>query len=482
MHPPVTRSTSAASTGRELSLGQEALWFLQQLAPDNSAYNVSAALSLHFPVDVARMTSAVQATVSMNSMLNCVFRSTSGEIRRFSGVAGTDRVLEVHELAMDDLGVRRFALELAQRPFRLDQQLPIRVALLRRDGGSDILLMVAHHIAADFASQLLLLREVLAGYAAESAGAERVGTDTGADFDEFVRQQRKYLESRRADAARTYWRGELERAGDTGELPTDLPRPDVYTFAGSEVDFTLPADVMADVKRTAAAQNTTAFVYLFSAFQLLLYMFNGQTDHLIGYPVTLRRGRQFRESIGYFVNTLPFHARIDPDDSFDSLLRRTGKKLLSGLMHRDYPFALMPRLVEMRREPNRAGLISTMFVMTSDIPDDPGSAALVPGDRVELAGLSVSEFYLPQQQGQFDMTLQVAHHAAGAQLKYNTSLFTSETARDLAEDYVDVLRSATGGTLPPRLCEVSGRRARHRLTRTAVPDEADFPAPPDEGA
>jgi len=437
MHPPVTSLTSAATAGRELSLGQEALWFLQQLAPDSSAYNVSGAVNLHFPVDVARMTSAVQATVTGHTMLNCVFRTTGGEIRRCFRAAGAERVLEVHALAVDDRGVREFALELAQRPFRLDRQPPIRVALLRRDGSPDVLLTVAHHIAVDNVSQLVILREILAEYAAGSAGVERVATDAGADFDEFVRQQRSYLGSPRADAARTYWRGELERAGKGGDLPTDAPRPAVYRFAGSEVDFELPVDVLADAERAAAAQNTTVFAYLFSAFQLLLYRFSGQTDLLIGYPVTLRPGRRFRESIGYFVNTLPFHARVDPADDVNSLLRRTGRKLLGGLRHRDYPFALMPRLVEMRREPNQAGLISTMFVMTADPLPDHG---------VKLAGLSVSEFHLPQQQGQFDLTLQVLRRTAGAraQLKYNTSLFTADTARELTTDYVDLLRSATG--------------------------------------
>jgi hypothetical protein len=456
---------SAATTGRALSVGQEALWFLQQLAPDSSAYNVSVALNLHFPVCVARMTTAVRATVSAHSMLNCVFRPSGGEIRRLFGALGTAPVLEVHELAMSDQEVHRFALELAQRPFRLDQQLPIRVALLRRDGRPDILLMAAHHIAMDDISQMLVMRRILAEYAAESAGGERVATDVGADFDEFVRRQREYLASPRADAARAYWRRELERAADTGDLPTDLPRPAVYRFAGSEIDLELPVEVMADVKRAAAAQNATAFVYLFSVFQLLLYTFSGQTDFLVGYPVTLRQGRRFRESIGYFVNTLPLHARVDPDGSFSSVLDRTGKKVLAGLIRRDYPFALMARLVEMRREPNQAGLLSAMFAMTSDGPEETSSATPVPGGRVERFGLSVSECHLPQQQGQLDLTLQVVSHAAGAQLKYNTSLFTAETARNLADDYVDLLRSATSGTLPPRLRELSRRR------RTNLVDE-----------
>lgn len=442
MHPPVTRP--AAVAGRELTLGQEALWFFQQLAPDSSAYNVSGGVNLHFPVDPTRMASAVQATVSRHTMLNCVYRPIGGEIRRQPGFADADPVLDVYELDVEDPAVRAFAQELAQRPFRLDRQRPVRFALLRRGDRPDILLMSAHHISVDNVSQLLILRDILAAY----AGVEPT-TETGKDFDEFTLEQRKYLESPRAVTAANYWRRELQRAGGSGDLPTDRPRPARYRFVGSEVDFQIPAAVMAGVERAAAAHNTTVFVYLLSAFQLLLYASSGQTDLLIGYPATLRPGR-FQESIGYFVNTLPLHGRVDPDGSFDSLLRWTAGKVLRGLVHRDYPFALMPRLVQARREPDRAGLISTMFVMTAQDPAHSLSAFLVPDNRLELAGLGISEFYLPQQQGQFDLTLQVFHHRTGAraQLKYNTSLLTTATARGLAGDYVDMLRSATGGALP----------------------------------
>ncbi|HKS98664.1 MAG TPA: condensation domain-containing protein [Rugosimonospora sp.] len=448
-------SAPATATGHELSLGQEALWFLQQLAPGSSAYNVSGALNLHFPVDAGRMAAAVEQTVSGHATLNCVFRMAGGEVRRFGAGTGA-AALQVHEVAGDDRSVRDYALGWAQQPFRLDAQVPIRVALLRRDRGADVLLMAAHHITMDYASQVLVLREILDRY----AGVAGTATDSGAAYDGFVRQQRRYLDSPRAAAARRYWRTELEQAVP-GDLPTDAPRPAVYTFAGAEVDFQLPPGVLARVRRAAAAQNATPFAFLFAAFQLLLYARSGQTDLLLGYPVSLRAGRQLRDSIGYYVNTLPFHARVDPGGSFGALLHRTGGKLLRALMYRDYPFALMPRLVQAGREPDRAGLFSTMFVMTYDVPDDPLSAAQAPGTRVELAGLLVSEFYLPQQQGQFDVTLQVAPGSGQAQLKYNTSLFTVDTARELAAGYLAVLRSAADGTLPARLREV----------RAGIPDE-----------
>jgi non-ribosomal peptide synthetase component F len=226
------------------------------------------------------------------------------------------------------------------------------------------------------------------------------------------------------------------------------------------VEFGLSARLMSDVELAASARNTTTFAFLFSVFQLLLHIYSGQTDLLVGYPATLRAGPRFRDSIGYFVNTLPLRARIDPDASFDTLLRDTADELLRGVLHRQFPFALMPRLVDVKREPNRAGLIEVMFVLMVEGSANPIAASLAPGTRIEHAGLELSEFYVPQQQGQFDLTMQVQHSGgqARAELKYNTSLFTEQTARSLADDFVDLLDAAANDALPARLRDVTDGR------------------------
>lgn len=458
MHPPATQKTFTPAHGRELSLGQEALWFLQRLAPYSGAYNVAAAVNLHFAVDAAVMASAAARLVSGHTGLNCVFRFAGGEVRRYPcDTAGIGSLFEVHELSTGDRATREFAAELARHPFELDRRLPVRVALLRRENDPDILLVVAHHIAVDNISHQLLAREILAAYTALTAGAEYTIADTGADFDEFVIEERRFLESPRAISARRYWRGELESVPRGNGLPTVRPRPAVYRFAGSQIEFAVPQGMFADVMGAASALNSTAFAYLFSVFQLLLYAFGGHTDFVIGYNVTLRSAKRFRESIGYFVNTLPLYARVDPDGSFGTLLARTSEKLWRGLMYRDYPFALMPRLIDVKRDPSQAGLISVLFVMNGANRTDQSFAPS--GHRGELAGLPVSDFHLPQQQGQFDLTLQLTRHGPDmtAVLKYNTSLFPPETARGLAREFTALLTAAVGGVLPPRLGDVRVR-------------------------
>lgn len=438
-----------------LTVGQEALWFIQTVDPDCCAYNVTGAMTLHFTPDVAVLDAAVRATVSGHTLLDCVFvRDNAGEVSRTAGAAaGAEAGLEVLEPDLDPDALHDYVLALARRPFRLERELPVRITLVRTGRGPDIVLCAVHHIVADNISQLLICQEVLSCYAALRAGTTYQPTETGAAFDDFARRQRGYLASPRAERAREFWRQELRGVSEFPALPTDFPRPPAYRLEGSEIEFELSADLMASLDQAAAAANATGFAYLISVYQVLLYRFSGLTQYVIGYPVTQRRNESDHDAIGYFVNTLPLCAGLDPDSGFDALVRANSAKLWRGLMHRDYPFAMMPRLTAPLRDPSRPGLIPTMFVLNEPRKRGALGAALEPGRRVEHAGLSVTEYRLPQQLGQFELTLQVARLGAGAlaTLKYNTSLFTEQTARRLAGDYRELLRAAVHGTMPDRL-------------------------------
>ncbi|MGV9560165.1 condensation domain-containing protein [Streptomyces sp. NPDC003401] len=453
------QSNSTPAVGGELTLGQEALWLIQNLDPECVAYNVTAALSLHFPVDAELMESAVRAAVLDHALLGSLFGcDDSGRVRRRPAGA-TAALTERYEPDLDGDELRAFALGLTRRPFDLDREPPIRTALLRRRNAPDILLITAHHIVADNVSQLLLCREILSRYAALREGRAYAARDTGAAFDRFAQQQHAYLASPQADRARRHWQEELRGLSRHTAVPADLPRPDVYRAEGAEVVLDLPPDLVEGLGEAVAAHNVTTFAYLLAVLELLLHRSTGQTDFLVGYPVTQRRGAELRGAIGYFVNTLPLRARIDPDDGFDALLRGTTAGLWRGLLHRDYPFALMPRLVDLPRDPGRPGLITVLFAFNELDTDDPIVAVLEPGREVEHAGLRTAEYHLPQQQGQFELTFQVTRHARTlkATLKYNTSLFTERAALRLAEQYRSLLRSAVTDTLPAALRELIPR-------------------------
>ena len=460
-------SAPALADAYALSVGQEAMWFLQQLAPASTAYNAGSAVILHFPVESAALNRAVHRLLARHSLLGSVFRLIRGEVRRVPADLNTADLVEVLDVSdLDDNALRHLAQELAEVPFHLDRDIPIRIVLLRRAAHEDVLVVTTHHIVIDDVSQISILRDLLAEYARATADSPSADPDPDPDpdpeddpehddateFDDYVRRQRDYLASPKSAAAAEYWHAELAAPVIPFDIPTDHPRPAVYQHTGAEVGFPLTPELVAEVADAANVRNVTPFAYLMSVFQLMLYRHTGQTHFIVGYPATHRTSRN-RWSVGYYINTLPMCGEIDPDAGFTETLAATNRKLWRGLMHRDYPAAMMPRLRTPPRDPSRPGLISVMFGVNTATRGDAMSAGLLPNQPVEHASLTVTRFDFPEQQGQFDLSVLMIQHEAGSyvKFKYNTSLFEPRTANRLASDYVHLLERAVAETLPARL-------------------------------
>jgi len=77
--PPVAEAVFADESNTfPLSHGQQALWFLQQLAPESTAYNLASALRIKAKPDEAALRSAFQSLVERHGALRTTFSAVQG--------------------------------------------------------------------------------------------------------------------------------------------------------------------------------------------------------------------------------------------------------------------------------------------------------------------------------------------------------------------------------------------------------------------
>src|SRR5712671_4792049 len=156
-----------------LSFAQERLWFLDRWDPGNPAYNIDAAFKLRGCLDADALANALGALVARHESLRSRFGERDGR--------PTVEVLDLAEVELercDLLGLpeadreearRLFLWEWARRRFDLSQAPLVRAALLATGEDQHLLLLSVHHIVADGWSMGVLMREMVAIYAAMTA-------------------------------------------------------------------------------------------------------------------------------------------------------------------------------------------------------------------------------------------------------------------------------------------------------------------------
>lgn len=75
-----------------LSFAQERFWYLDQLEPDNPAYNVPAAVRIEGPLNLEALRSALNATVARHETLRSTFGFYEGQLRQTVSASGTVKV------------------------------------------------------------------------------------------------------------------------------------------------------------------------------------------------------------------------------------------------------------------------------------------------------------------------------------------------------------------------------------------------------
>ncbi len=455
-----------------LSYGQEALWFIQRLAPESSHYNIAAAARITARLELPAFERALQGLADRHPCLRTTFSAPHG--KPLQKVAEhLDLRPQVTEAAdwSEALLARRMA-DAAYRPFDLQEGPLLRLVLFRRSDREHVAVLAVHHIVADFWSLTVLLDELGRSYAAELAGRPPALEPLPLQYADFVAWQAATLAEPRSEAHWQYWRTQLAAPLAEVDLPSDRPRPARQTYHGASLGLALGPDRTASLEALAAAHRATLFSVLLTSFQVLLHRYTGQDDVVVGSPMSGRPRAAFAGIVGYFVNPVVLRSDLAGDPAFQDLLGRTRQTVLEALEHQDYPFALLVERLQPARDPSRSPLFQVMFILQQ--AHQPALEGLSPfalgetGERLDLWGLPLESMALERRMTPFDLTLTMARARDGlkAFFEYNGDLFDADSIARMAEHFRNLVDSVLED--PARrlsLLELMGEAERRQVLR-----------------
>ncbi len=307
-----------------LSFAQERLWFLDQLDPGRSTYNIPNALRLTGRLDADRLARTLREVVRRHAVLRTTFGPVEGQPSQIVS-AGEDFTFARLDLSGLPVGPRRAEAERriareVDRPFDLSRGPLLRALLLRLEAEEHVVVLTMHHIVSDGWSMGVLIREVAALYAGRPLPEPPI------QYADFARWQREWLSGEVLEAEIAYWRQRLAGVALL-ELPTDRPRPPAQTSRGSSHPFSFPRELLDELVAAGRREGATLFMMGLAAFVTLLARYAGQDDVAVGTPSANRNRAEIEGLIGLFVNTLVVRTDAGGDPPFRELLARVREKL-----------------------------------------------------------------------------------------------------------------------------------------------------------
>lgn len=445
--PATIPRQSRAANFFPLSFAQERLWVVEQLRPGSPAYLISAAAGFNVPVKIAVLEQSLNALVQRHEILRTTFQTHQGrpvqKIAPFLSL--TLPVVDlryIQETRRDELA-RRLAAEEGRQPFDLTRGPLLRAKLLRLGEERSLLLVTLHHIVFDGWCTSLLVKEIMALYAAFSTGRPSPLPELPIQYADYAVWQREWLQGETLETLLSYWKKQLQGLSSL-ELPLDYPRPPVFRYQGARKTLVLSQELTEGLQTLSRQEGATLFMTLLAAFKTLLYRYTGQDDIAVGTSLANRSRVETTGLIGCFVNVVVLRTDIGGDPSFLQLLRRVKEVCLGAYAHQDLPFEKLLRELNPKRDPSRNPLFQVVFQMNNT----PAPFGMSPG---EDSGLPESGYrWLDTGTAMAELNMHIDPLAQGPDagsnqwncvLEYRTDLFEDSTIDRMLEQFRTLLYS-----------------------------------------
>ena len=419
-----------------LSFAQEHLWFMEQLAPGNPAYNIVDMVRLRGPYDGRALAAALRDLVHRHEILRTVFSEYAGDAVQVVlpevEIALSERDLSAQPMVEREAEWRRIAAHAEHHVFNLARPPLLRWTVVHMGNLEQRLLLVMHHILADEWGLERLQQEVRQLYAAHAAGRQPALDVLPIQYGDFACWQRERLQGNFLRSQLAYWKEALAGAPTGLALPTDHPRPAAQRFRGATESFALPDELTERLKALGRQEQATLFMVLETVFMALLHRYTGQDDILVGTPFSGRTRSETEKLVGYFLNILVLRSRFASGMSFRSLLRQQRETALAAYAHAELPFQHLVAEFAPQRNPACSPLFQVMCVLREFAGEVQSS---IFSGHQELAG----------DTAKFDLTLLFSEnsgHLEGA-IEYSTDLFKRETIQRMAGHCLVLLDAAT---------------------------------------
>jgi len=417
-----------------LAWPQQRLWVLDRLEPNTATYNMAMSSSVRGCLDTEALRAAYTAVLERHEVLRTRFELHGDEgVQVVCSPAESGFVVQdlngFSPEQMDD-----YVAELAARPFDLSAAAPLCLYALAASNEARIVLVI-HHILFDMASAEVFFSDLATAYSQQVSGQGAALPPLELQYADFALWQREQLNPTFMDSLSDFWIEQLDGAPTVLELPAENPLSHVSRDddSGGWLARYLPPDVQARLQQYAAASGCSEQMIVFAAFQLLLNIYTGADDLLIGVPADLRDRSELKGQIGFYLNTLAVRGQVNSAMSFAELVDAARESMLAAHEHRQLPFEVLVERIDPERDLNMTPLVQVLFTW----------------HRGEALGFDLSgvEATKPELVGQgtskFDLSLIAEQADAGINLgfEYRDALFDKSSIEQMLDFMERLLRT-----------------------------------------
>ena len=416
------------------SQGQQRLWFLQSLKPQNPFYNYAESYSLRGRLNHEHLKKSLELIINEQEILRS-FYPLEGETILYK----TIEHLDVEIVNFDFCGlsekekqkqVQAAIMKDARTSFDLQRAPLWCISLLKLSKEMHVLVVTLHHIITDKWSMEIFRDRLATHYLAFEKGETPLAEHLNVQYSDYAFDQKsKPIVTSQLE----YWKKQLSQNMSVLDLPIDYLRPAELSFDGGHHVQEFSIEFSKKVLDFSREIEVTPYVLMLSVYYVFLYRLTDQTDIAIGSPISNRSESSLEKIIGFFNDTLVLRSQIDPSKSFIETVSDVREMSLAAFANKDVPFEVLVKEINQKRSQLSNPFFQVMFLYHS-MKETPSF-----GSDLEL----IRQAPFDMKVSKFDLTLYVSDSKdiITTTFEYASDLFNIHTIERFQNQFRNLIES-----------------------------------------
>ncbi|UCH94576.1 MAG: SDR family oxidoreductase [Candidatus Aminicenantes bacterium] len=427
---------------------QKRLFFLGHFEDIGTSYNMPYILKIQGKMETERYEKTFNALIARHEALRTSFEIVaSNPVQRVHPVEALAFAIEHYDLATENTENKEETRGLAPlpiepvtvlinsfiRPFDLSKAPLLRVGLMKLSEGEYLLLFDMHHIIGDGTSMEILTEEFIKLYTGGEVPALRI------QYKDFFLWQNNLFKTGKIKEQEDYWLNLYADIDDIPflNLPFDYPRQDIFNFEGALYSFKLEAEDTLAFKKLAKENGATLYMNLLAVFNVLLHIYSGQDDIIVGTGIAGRPHADLQNIIGMFVNTLAIRNYPEEEKTYLGFLNEVKNNCIKAFENQDLQFEELVERIRPGRTPSRNPIFSVELNVQNFERPAPGNQKNEP-----VENRAITSYGFEHTTSKFDMSLYAADAGETINfiMEYSTALFKLTTIKKIARRYIRIIK------------------------------------------
>ncbi|MVT11414.1 non-ribosomal peptide synthetase [Chitinophaga tropicalis] len=319
---------------KKIASVQEPIWLTQHIYTGSTLYNVGGYACIDGGLEVSLLQETIEKvlqTADVTELGYYAFNEPGSAFSRYDmAVTDLSGNAEPDRACMDWM--------YADMNTALDTGICLlKVRLLKASENRYYWYTKVHHLVFDGYSMSLFFNKVAAAYSA-TINRETASQDNSRYFyEDFILEDIAYKNSEEFRKSGDFWEDRLKQLPDIKAFQSCFRTGKANTLSCSRKQISISRELYNQLGSFSEKYNCTAFHYFIATLFVLNKCYNNNEIPLIGIPVFNRRNRYFKNTLGTFVNMLPFSISLENDATFTEVLVQVKNELRDCYRHQRFP-------------------------------------------------------------------------------------------------------------------------------------------------